>query len=59
MFKKILTVYIAALNLNVPDDVLRLILFLARGLDYYTGPIFETVLPDHPHIGSLSGGGAL
>lgn len=32
-------------------------LSLARGLDYYTGPIFETKLPDHPHIGSLTGGG--
>lgn len=30
---------------------------LARGLDYYTGPIFETKLPKHPHIGSLNGGG--
>jgi histidyl-tRNA synthetase len=30
---------------------------LARGLDYYTGPIFETKLPKHPHIGSLTGGG--
>lgn len=30
---------------------------LARGLDYYTGPIFEAVLPEHPHIGSLCGGG--
>ncbi len=30
---------------------------LARGLDYYTGTIFETVLPKYPHIGSLTGGG--
>jgi len=30
---------------------------LARGLDYYTGPIFETILPEQPHIGSLAGGG--
>lgn len=30
---------------------------LARGLDYYTGAIFETKLPLHPHIGSLTGGG--
>jgi histidyl-tRNA synthetase len=30
---------------------------LARGLDYYTGPIFEAILPDQPHIGSLCGGG--
>lgn len=29
---------------------------LARGLDYYTGPIFETVV-DKPKIGSISGGG--
>jgi len=32
-------------------------LYLSRGLDYYTGPIFESVLPDYPHIGSLTGGG--
>lgn len=29
---------------------------LARGLDYYTGPIFETVI-ERPRIGSISGGG--
>ena len=29
---------------------------LARGLDYYTGPIFEAVLVDHP-IGTISAGG--
>ena len=29
---------------------------LARGLDYYTGPIFETVI-ENPRIGSISGGG--
>lgn len=32
-------------------------LSLARGLDYYTGPIFETKLIDQPHMGSLTGGG--
>jgi len=46
-----------ALNLGVPETCLACDPTLARGLDYYTGPIFETVLPDHPHIGSLSGGG--
>ncbi|MCG3198597.1 MAG: histidine--tRNA ligase [Candidatus Omnitrophica bacterium] len=30
---------------------------LARGLDYYTGPIFEAVLPGVPQIGSIMGGG--
>lgn len=29
---------------------------LARGLDYYTGPIFETVV-EEPRIGSITGGG--
>lgn len=30
---------------------------LARGLDYYTGPVFEMTLPDAPQIGSVMGGG--
>jgi histidyl-tRNA synthetase len=30
---------------------------LARGLDYYTGPVFEMVLPDAPEFGSIGGGG--
>ena len=29
---------------------------LARGLDYYTGPIFETIVKE-PTIGSITGGG--
>ncbi|MDP8205985.1 MAG: histidine--tRNA ligase [Candidatus Electryonea clarkiae] len=44
-------------NLNVAEDSIRFEPRLARGLDYYTGVVFETVLPDHPHIGSLTGGG--
>jgi histidyl-tRNA synthetase len=39
------------------EDAFRADISLARGLAYYTGPIFEAVLPDHPHIGSLTGGG--
>lgn len=30
---------------------------LARGLDYYTGPVFETILPGAPEFGSVMGGG--
>lgn len=30
---------------------------LARGLDYYTGPVFEAVLPQAPQFGSVMGGG--
>jgi histidyl-tRNA synthetase len=30
---------------------------LARGLDYYTGPVFETIIPSAPQFGSVMGGG--
>lgn len=30
---------------------------IARGLDYYTGPIFETILTDHPEFGTIFAGG--
>ncbi|MDD5087851.1 MAG: histidine--tRNA ligase [bacterium] len=50
-------VFAAARGLGVSVEALSFDAHLARGLDYYTGPIFETVLPDYPHIGSLSGGG--
>ena len=32
-------------------------LYLARGLDYYTGIIYESITDDLPHLGSLTGGG--
>jgi histidyl-tRNA synthetase len=32
-------------------------LSLARGLDYYTGLVFEVYLPEHPEFGSVGGGG--
>lgn len=30
---------------------------LARGLDYYTGPVFETIIPEAKKFGSVMGGG--
>lgn len=42
--------------MGVSLDRVEFDLSLARGLDYYTGPIFETVVCE-PKIGSLSGGG--
>ncbi len=44
-------------SLGVPRAAIQFDATLARGLDYYTGPIFETVLPELPHLGSLTGGG--
>lgn len=44
-------------NFGVPKTNYTFDVTLARGLDYYTGTIFETILPDFPNIGSLTGGG--
>ncbi len=42
--------------LGVPEGVLRVDPTLARGLDYYTGPVFEIEV-DEPKVGSIAGGG--
>jgi histidyl-tRNA synthetase len=43
--------------LGVPDDKWSVDLSVARGLGYYTGPVFETILADLPSIGSVFSGG--
>ncbi|MFK5635573.1 MULTISPECIES: histidine--tRNA ligase [unclassified Ornithinimicrobium] len=43
--------------LGVPESDYRLNFSIARGLDYYTGTVYETVLDDHPEIGSICSGG--
>lgn len=42
---------------GVPPERVRLDLAIARGLDYYTGTIYETFLDDLPGIGSVCSGG--
>ena len=42
---------------GVPEERLRLDLSIARGLDYYTGTIYETFLLDRPNFGSVCSGG--
>ena len=44
-------------GLGVPDDKWRVDLTIARGLDYYTGTVYETQLLDHPEVGSICSGG--
>ncbi|HHS49593.1 MAG TPA: histidine--tRNA ligase [candidate division Zixibacteria bacterium] len=44
-------------SFGVQPESVRFDLALSRGLDYYTGTIFESVVPELPHIGSLTGGG--
>ncbi len=47
-----------ALNaLGLDDHGVRFDPSLARGLDYYTGPVFEAILPQAPEFGSVMGGG--
>jgi histidyl-tRNA synthetase len=42
---------------GLPEGRVRLDLSIARGLDYYTGTIYETFLDDLPGIGSVCSGG--
>ncbi len=42
---------------GVAEDRLGLDLSIARGLDYYTGTVYETFLTDLPGIGSVCSGG--
>ncbi len=47
--------YLAAFG--VPEGHFRVDLTIARGLDYYTGTVYETMLLDHPEVGSVCSGG--
>jgi histidyl-tRNA synthetase len=43
--------------LGVPENRTRLNLSIARGLDYYTGTVYETQIDAHPEFGSVCSGG--
>ncbi len=42
---------------GVPEESFAVDLTIARGLDYYTGTVYETFMTDHPEIGSICSGG--
>ena len=42
---------------GVPEKKFAVDLTIARGLDYYTGTVYETTMLDHPEIGSVCSGG--
>jgi len=44
-------------SLGVPEVNFIIDLAIARGLDYYTGTVYETILTDYPGIGSVCSGG--
>ena len=45
------------LALGVDASALQIDLSIVRGLDYYTGTVYETFLDDHPKLGSICSGG--
>jgi len=49
------TKYLSAFG--VPEENFAVDLTIARGLDYYTGTVYETCMLDHPEIGSICSGG--
>ena len=42
---------------GMPEENFTVDLTIARGLDYYTGTVYETLLLDHPELGSVCSGG--
>ena len=44
-------------DFGVPKEHFKIDLSIARGLDYYTGTVYETLMTDHPEVGSICSGG--
>ncbi len=42
---------------GIPESNFKIDLKIARGLDYYTGTVYETMLTDYPGLGSVCSGG--
>ncbi|MCQ2741150.1 MAG: histidine--tRNA ligase family protein [Alphaproteobacteria bacterium] len=51
------TVIEQALNLGMPAENMQIDLSITRGLDYYTGTVYETFFDDYPQFGSVCSGG--
>lgn len=51
------TVYEGARSLGVTEEAIAVSLTTVRGLDYYTGTVYETFLTDDPSLGSICSGG--
>ena len=55
--EELATVISMMVEMGVESDYFKIDLSIARGLDYYTGTVYETVLNDYPKIGSVCSGG--
>lgn len=47
--------YLKAMDIN--EDKIELNLSIIRGQDYYTGTVFEAIIPEHKEFGTVCGGG--
>src|ERR1041385_6413591 len=56
-FAELEEVYRGTLALGVPASACKINLAIVRGLDYYTGAVYETFLDEHPRLGSIRSGG--
>lgn len=52
---KIVSKYMS--DFGIPKEYYQIDLSIARGLDYYTGTVYETILDEYPEIGSVCSGG--
>ena len=56
-FDELIAVTAYLKEFGVPEENFRIDLTIARGLDYYTGTVYETIMTEHPEIGSVCSGG--
>ncbi len=56
-YEELQTVVKYVFAFGVPETNFAIDLTIARGLDYYTGTVYETIMTDHPEIGSICSGG--
>lgn len=56
-FEDFVEVYTHMQALGIPTDNIKIDLSITRGLDYYTGMVYETFIKDHESIGSVCSGG--
>lgn len=55
--KELIEVYNHMLDFGIPAEKIQIDLSITRGLDYYTGTVYETFLNGHEDIGSVCSGG--
>lgn len=55
--EELVTVVKGIRGFMVPDTNFEIDFKIARGLDYYTGTVYETILTDYPNLGSVCSGG--